>query len=151
MFAPSSPAAPARRCRSRWPTAVGSTRNPQPPKARSWWATPWDQRHTYYIDAISGQNRIAAIFAEIDLWGCESLHLDPPSRQPAKPSFTIDCRCGYTGQVRGYPHDECGEPFCPHCGACGCDRKYAKHKPCKKCFVTTPPNDLIDGVCSMCR
>lgn len=118
---------------------------------RSWWATPWGQRHTYYLDAVGGQNRIAAIFAETDLWGCESLHLDQPSRQPAKPSFTVDCSCGYSGRVRTYPHDECGQPFCPDCGACGCDRKYANHQPCKQCFAMTPPNDLVDGVCSMCR
>jgi hypothetical protein len=50
-------------------------------RRRSWWSTPWGEQHTYYLDAVSGQNRIAAVFAETDLWGCEELHLDPPSRR----------------------------------------------------------------------
>ncbi len=118
---------------------------------RSWWATPWGERHTYYLDAVSGQSRIAAVFAETDIWGCEQLHLDQPSRRPARPSFTIQCTCGFAGEVRGYPHDECGKPFCPQCGACECDRKFAGHKPCAQCFVRTPARDLVDGRCSMCR
>jgi IrrE N-terminal-like domain len=118
---------------------------------RSWWATPWDERHTYYLDAVSGQNRIAAVFAETDLWGCEKLHLDTPSRRPSKPSFTLSCQCGFVGEVRSYPHDDCGQPFCPRCEECACVRKYSGHKACKQCFVSTPPRDLVDGLCSMCR
>lgn len=118
---------------------------------RAWWATPWDERQTYYLDAISGQNRIAAVFAETDLWGCEQLHLDPPSRRPARPSSAINCPCGYVGEARGYPHDDCGQPFCPKCGTCACDRKYAGHRRCKQCFATVTPNDLVDELCSMCR
>jgi hypothetical protein len=120
-------------------------------QSRSWWATPWGEWHTYYLDAVSGQNRIAAILAETDIWGCERLHLDQPGRRPASPVFTIQCTCGFTGEARGYPHDECGRPFCPQCGACECDRKFAGHKPCAKCFVQAPARDLVDGLCSMCR
>jgi hypothetical protein len=118
---------------------------------RSWWATKWGERQTYYLDAISGQNRIAAVFAEADLWGTERLHLDEFSRRPDRPSIPVDCICGYEGEVRTYPHDDCGQPFCPRCGNCGCERKFANHRKCTRCGVTTTPNDLVGGVCSMCR
>nr|BFE63691.1 hypothetical protein GCM10020063_082170 [Dactylosporangium thailandense] len=124
----------------------GSTRTD-----RSWWATPWGERHDYYLDAVAGTNRIHAIFSEVDLWNIQTIHFDKPERQRTRPSHDLSCPCGFTGPVTGYPHDTCREPFCPKCGSCGCQRRTAKHQPCARCFVHTPPIDLVDGVCSMCR
>jgi hypothetical protein len=118
---------------------------------RSWWATPWGERHDYYLDAVAGANRIHAIFSEIDLWNVQTIHFDKPERQPGRPTRDLSCPCGFSGSATGYPHDTCREPFCPKCGSCGCERRTSKHRPCKRCTVHTPPIDLIDDVCSMCR
>ncbi|PWK84590.1 uncharacterized protein DUF955 [Lentzea atacamensis] len=120
-------------------------------RVRSWWSTPWGERHPYYMDVICGHNRIHAIFCEQDLWAIEDLHLDVPDRRTQRPSRELTCPCGFRGTVTGYPHDVCGEMFCPKCDSCGCTRKTAKHRRCSKCTVLTPPADLIDELCSMCR
>jgi hypothetical protein len=118
---------------------------------RSWWSTPWNERHSYYLDATSNSCRIYAIFSEHDLWGVEALHLDVAEHRPGRPTRQLTCSCGFKGAVTGYPHEDCNEPFCPQCESCGCQRKIARHRPCSKCFVLTPPAALEDGVCSECR
>jgi hypothetical protein len=118
---------------------------------RSWWATPWGEQHDYYLDAIAGQNRIHAVFSELDLWHVQAIHFDRPARRVERPTRELSCRCGFTGTVTGYPHDDCDKPFCPKCGACGCTRAIAMHRRCRKCTVLSPPADLVEEVCSMCR
>lgn len=118
---------------------------------KSWWSTPWDERHIYYLDATSDSRRIYGIFSEHDLWGVDALHLDVAERRPDQPSKELACPCGFRGTVTGYPHNDCNELFCPRCGSCGCAQKFSRHQPCSQCFTLTPPVDLKDGLCSFCR
>ena len=121
-------------------------------RARSWWSTPWGERHPYYMDVVCGHNRIHAIFCEQDLWAIDDLHLDVPDRRTQRPSRELTCPRGF--RRNGYLATRTTfamRSFCPKCDSCGCIRKTAKHRRCSKCTVLTPPADLIDELCSMCR
>lgn len=118
---------------------------------KSWWATPWGQRQSFYLDAIASDRVIFAIFSEQDLWEIEKLHVDVAERQVDKPSQEVVCKCGFSGTISGFPCPACDVLFCPKCKSCGCQRLFARHQPCTKCFTSSPTHTLKDGLCVECQ
>jgi hypothetical protein len=117
---------------------------------KSWWRTPWGETQEYYVDAVSGQRRVHAVFAVIDLWGAERVHLDAPPVSDDRPTKEIRC-CGQTRHVRAWPCPTCREPHCPNCGRCGCDRAIDRQVLCTECFLYQPAKLVVDGRCPQCR
>ncbi len=117
---------------------------------KTFWQTPWGARQDYYIDAVADQRRIIAVLCDIDLWGAERLHIDAPREYDRRPQMEVRC-CGQTRQVRGYPCGECGEPFCPQCQRCRCERRAASEGTCRRCFLRFQSHLLVDGLCEECR
>ncbi len=118
----------------------------------SFWATPWGTRSPYYLNATATEKRTYSVLAEVDLWSISTLHLNTPEpTSPARPRETVACPCGFTGTTAGFPCTECGKPFCPQCQRCDCERRAALTAPCKKCYVSEPRRNLVEGICSNCR
>jgi hypothetical protein len=122
----------------------------QAAREESWWATPWGEKQDYYLDAIAGRNRIHAVLAVRDLWQVTRFHTDT-SETTGRPARQLDCPCGFHGVARGYPCNECGQPYCPSCKECQCPRRNAALVVCQQCFVSVAKADIIDGRCSNCR
>lgn len=114
------------------------------------WTDKWGRSANFYVDAVSDDRRITAVFSDVDLWNSESLHLDGPRDFDERPTATIQC-CGARRTVRGYPCSTCGEHFCPQCRRCRCDRIAAREQSCDNCFLRFQPHLLIDGLCEECR
>ena len=119
-------------------------------REKSWWATPWGERQDYYLDAIAGNRRVHAVLAVQDLWHVTRFHTDAPETA-GRPAHQLDCPCGYHGTARGYPCQDCGQPYCPSCKECLCARRNAALVACQKCFVSVAKADIVDGRCSECR
>jgi hypothetical protein len=117
---------------------------------RSFWETRWGKRENYYVDAVADEKRVIAIFSDLDLWNCEQLHIDQPREFDQRSTRTISC-CNGSQTVRGYPCPDCGEPFCPRCGKCRCQRAAAREQPCTNCTVSYQPHLLVNGLCVLCR
>lgn len=118
---------------------------------KTFWRTPWGRQQDYYVDAISDDKRVIAIFSDIDVWNAERLHIDQARDFDQRPVSEIRC-CGQTRTVRGYPCGDCGEPYCPECGRCRCQRLAQKEQMCAgRCFLTFQPHLLVDGLCEECR
>lgn len=117
---------------------------------RTYWEAPWGTRQEYYADAIRDGRRIVAVLADIDIWDAEQLHLDEERQYDQRPSTEITC-CGTTAVVRGYPCTECGQPFCPRCKRCNCDRRAEREQACLVCFLRFQRHLLVDGKCEDCR
>jgi hypothetical protein len=117
---------------------------------KTFWSTAWGKREDYYVDALSDDKRIVAVFSDVDIWNCEQLHLDQSREFDQRPVRTIYC-CQGEQAVRGYPCQECGEPFCPKCGKCRCLRTAAREQRCSKCTLNYQPHLLVDGLCVDCR
>lgn len=117
---------------------------------KSFWQTPWGKRADYYIDAVGDQRRVVAVFSAVDVWGAERLHIDAPREFDERPELQIRC-CGQTRNVRGYPCADCGEPFCPSCQRCGCDRRAQSELTCSNCFLAYQAHLVVDGLCEECR
>ncbi|WP_319446896.1 MULTISPECIES: ImmA/IrrE family metallo-endopeptidase [unclassified Mycobacterium] len=117
---------------------------------RTFWETPWGTRQDYYADAVRDGRWIVAVLAVLDIWGAEQLHIDEQREFDQRPSSEITC-CGATTVVWGYPCDECGQPFCPRCKRCNCDRRAAREQACSNCFLRFQRYLLVDGVCEECR
>lgn len=118
---------------------------------RSFWRTPWGDQQDYYIDATPFGHRVAAVFAEHDLWGAERLHLDRGHSVDDRPEADIYC-CGEHQTVRGYPCSDCGQPYCRICKLCRCQRSAAAEQLCAgSCFIKYRPNLLVNGLCEECR
>lgn len=79
---------------------------------KTFWRTRWGRQQDYYVDAISYDKRVVAVFSDIDVWNAERLHIDQPRDFDQRPVSEIRC-CGQTRTVRGYPCGDCGEPYCP--------------------------------------
>ncbi len=121
-------------------------------RQRTFWATPWGERRTMYLDAVATGKRAYAVVAENDLWQIDRFHLPETEADAAKPPTThLSCRCGYAGLRTGWPCPDCSQPFCPRCGACDCARRRSLTSPCESCFCDTPARDLLEGRCSDCR
>lgn len=120
-------------------------------RRRSFWASPWNERAEFYLDAVAVRNRCVAVLADTDLWGAERFHPDTPRAFDERPEREITC-CGQTSKVRGYPCPKCGEVPCPACGKCRCDRQDDALVLCAGgCFLKYRPNLLVNGLCEDCR
>ena len=114
------------------------------------WTDQWDRTAGYYADAYASENRIHLILADRDLWSSEATHFRPTVDADERPTRTITC-CGYTRAVRGWPCATCGQPDCPVCHQCGCDRAAAKEVMCSKCWQKVMAHLITDGVCVNCQ
>ncbi|MGH3430677.1 MAG: hypothetical protein ACRDRI_16250 [Pseudonocardiaceae bacterium] len=118
---------------------------------KTFWRTTWGKQQEYYIDAVSDDRRVIAVFSDIDVWGAERLHIDEPREFDRRPVTEIHC-CGRIRAVRGYPCQDCGQPYCPHCGHCRCQRIAQKEQMCAGgCFLRFQPHLLVNGLCEECR
>lgn len=151
------PGHPLQRLLSVLPTrprqSVGSDTEPRSLQQRSFWATPWGARATFYIDAVPvSQQRVIAVFADTDLWGAERFHPVEHRDYDQRPEQEITC-CGQARKARGYPCDRCGQIHCPVCGKCRCDRRDDELVMCEGgCFLKFKPH-LLDNShrCEECR
>ncbi|MGH3761326.1 ImmA/IrrE family metallo-endopeptidase [Actinophytocola sp.] len=116
---------------------------------KTFWCAPWGDREDYYVDAIGTDKRVIAVFSAVDVWDCEELHLDQPREFDQRPVRSIHC-CGTIQTVRGYPCQDCGEPFCPQCGKCRCLRLADREQRCSKCTLNYQPHLIVDGLCVEC-
>lgn len=141
-----------------WPgqaVPVGHPFRSMPPGAgitrKTFWRTAWGNQQEYYIDAVSDDRRVIAVFSDIDVWGAERLHIGEPREFDRRPVSEIHC-CGRVQAVRGYPCQDCGQPYCPHCGHCRCQRIAQKEQMCVGgCFLRFQPHLLVNGLCEECR
>ena len=119
---------------------------------RTFWATPWDDRADFYMDAVANNDRrIVAVLTDTDLWGAEKFHPNTTREFDQRPEQKITC-CGRMRTARGYPCQECGQVHCPICGKCRCDRQNDELVTCSGgCFLSYRPNLLVDGRCEDCR
>lgn len=117
---------------------------------RTFWQTPWGTRADYYVDAVNDSGRVIAVFSDIDLWSSERLHLDQAREFDQRPVTEIYC-CGRSQTVRGYPCPDCGQPFCPTCSRCRCQRIAEREQVCSACFLRFQPHLLVDSLCEECR
>ncbi len=119
--------------------------------ARSVWETDWRKREDFYIDAVAEDRRTVAILADTDIWGVERFHAQTPREYDQRPQCEIRC-CGGVRPVRGYPCNDCGEPYCPKCGRCRCDRRAAAAVLCAGgCYMKYQAHLLVSGLCEDCR
>ncbi|WP_328442731.1 ImmA/IrrE family metallo-endopeptidase [Amycolatopsis sp. NBC_00438] len=118
---------------------------------KSWWATPWGERQAFYVDAITSSKVMFAVFSAHDLWEIERLHIEVAERQLDRPTQELACQCGFTGKISGFPCPTCGVLFCPKCKSCGCQRLFSRHKPCSRCFTSSPTHTLKEGLCVECQ
>jgi Zn-dependent peptidase ImmA (M78 family) len=118
---------------------------------KTFWRATWGSQEDYYIDAVSDDKRVIAVFSDIDVWGAERLHIDQPREFDRRPVTKIHC-CGRAQTVRGYPCQDCGQPYCSLCGHCRCQRIAQKEQMCAgECFLRFQPHLLINGLCEECR
>ncbi len=121
-------------------------------QTRSWWATPWGERQTYYLDAVATAKRVYAVLATTDIWNIDTFHGgDETPEREIRPSSTRGCRCGYSGVMTGYPCSTCHANFCPKCKHCLCDARDAAAVQCRRCTLSYAPTALVNGLCSDCR
>ncbi|MBN9619257.1 MAG: ImmA/IrrE family metallo-endopeptidase, partial [Actinobacteria bacterium] len=114
------------------------------------WRTPWNSQAEFYVDAVSDGRRVVAVFSDRDLWGCESFHAPIERSFDTRPLLRGRC-CGRAFERRGYPCPNCGQPFCPQCEKCRCERDAAREIRCDKCFQLFLPHLVVDGRCVECR
>ncbi|MCT1804106.1 hypothetical protein M3B51_15150, partial [Kocuria carniphila] len=117
---------------------------------KTFWRSPWGSVQHYYMDAASGPRRVHFVLCEIDLWDATALHLDQPRAFDQRPTTAIYC-CNATRTIRGWRCSACGEPDCPECGRCRCQRRELKEQPCQGCFQVFLPHLLLDSRCEDCR
>lgn len=119
---------------------------------RTFWATPWQERADFYMDALSLKDgRAIAVLADTDLWGAEKFHAQTHRDYDQRPEQDIAC-CGQIRTARGYPCQACGQVHCPICGKCRCDRQNDELVMCAGgCFLSYRPNLLVEGRCEDCR
>lgn len=123
-----------------------------PVRRRTYWATPWDERADFYMDALAVSNRrTIAVLADTDRWGAERFHPQTRRDYDERPEQEITC-CGQIRVARGYPCQDCGQVHCPNCGECRCDRLNAEFVRCAgSCFLSYKPHLLVNGFCEDCR
>lgn len=114
------------------------------------WRTPWGAQADFYVDAVGDDRRVIAVFCDLDLWELERFHAPIQRDFDIRPLLTGSC-CGTTFERRGYPCSECGQPFCPRCGDCRCERDAKRALICTKCFLQFQPHLVIEGLCMDCR
>jgi hypothetical protein len=125
--------------------------NDDPVRVKAWWPLGPNDRWPYYLDALRHGRWIIAVFAENDLWDVERLHLAPAEREAY--DGDVRCPCGYSGETRWYPCNECNTPLCPRCRKCRCDYRAERElwERCLGCTVSVRSHLLEDGYCDTCR
>ncbi|MCL1899434.1 MAG: ImmA/IrrE family metallo-endopeptidase [Promicromonosporaceae bacterium] len=115
------------------------------------WTDGFGRTAGYFADATATDTRVHLILAENDLWNSEDFHVRPTVEADQRPVRTITC-CGQNKAVRGWPCAKCGEPDCPICHKCGCERAIEKEKVCSRCWMSKNANLVnADGVCADCQ
>ncbi|GAA4127647.1 hypothetical protein GCM10022215_38320 [Nocardioides fonticola] len=125
---------------------------PRALQQRSFWATPWGERATFYLDAVAvSARRVIGVLADTDLWGVERFHPTERRDFDQRPEQEITC-CGQIRKVRGYPCERCGQIHCPVCGKCRCERRDDELVMCEGgCYLKFKPHLLVNGRCEDCR
>ena len=114
------------------------------------WRTPWGAQTDFYVDAVGDDRRVIAVFCDSDVWNIEQFHAPIQRDFDTRPLLTGSC-CGTTFGRRGYPCADCGQPFCPRCGDCRCERDAKRAVTCTQCFLQFQPHLVTAGVCVDCR
>jgi Zn-dependent peptidase ImmA (M78 family) len=110
------------------------------------------ERERFYLSSYREGDWIFAIFAEEDLWQVASFHAPQQRRRETRPELRLRCwNCDYDGTFHGYPCQVCGQPFCPKCQLCDCDRKSQHSAVCAGCGFTWPRQQIQEGLCNDCR
>lgn len=141
-----------------WPGDVVPAGHPlrlvDPPEvAVAWWPHPNGDRRQYYVSSVRVRDYVYAVFAENDLWEVSRFHRPDTAQSDRGYDGTVNCRnCGYSGRTRWWPHPDCGQPRCPRCGECDCDRRerQTKRENCKDCQLSFPVAQLQGGFCRDC-
>lgn len=114
------------------------------------WRTPWGTQADFYVDAVVDDRRVLAVFCDLDIWKVEQFHAPMQRDFDTRPLLTGSC-CGTTFERRGYPCSDCGQPFCPSCGDCRCERDAKRAVTCTQCFLQFQPHLVTAGLCVDCR
>lgn len=114
---------------------------------RSWWATPWGDRQDYYLDVVTSTRRVHAVLAVYDLWRASSFHVYDRPATANVPEVDLACSCGYRGVARGYPCADCGQPYCPACKECRCEKETSRLVDCPNptCCMKVLPHRIRAG------
>lgn len=86
------------------------------------WRMPWGTCASYYVNATADESRLYIVFSDRDLWKVESFHGSSDHELDTRPLISGYC-CGRNFKKRGYPCQDCGEPYCPKCSDCRCVRE----------------------------
>jgi len=119
-------------------------------RQRTFWRMPWGTSAEFYMDAVADPHRTVAILSAEDLWEAEKFHPAVTREYAQRPDLETRC-CGQARTVRGWPCDSCGQPYCPACGMCTCQRQSAAEALCSACFMSYLPHLLVNGLCEDCR
>lgn len=129
--------------------AVGSSG-----RFEGWWDAPGGDRREYYVDAISDDRHIYAIFSDDDLWKIAKFHGRATSSIRSGGLYTaeVHCRsCGFQGITHQFPCSTCGKPHCPQCKKCECEHRERNLVVCSGCFIKVPRRTVVDGLCTDCQ
>lgn len=120
-------------------------------RTKSWWPRGPNDRWPYYLDARRADQWNVAVFTERDLLGIEQLHFAPAARN--QNDGDVDCPCGFKGESKWFPCNECKACSCPKCHKCLCDYRAEREvkATCRECFQSVRPQLLEEGVCDGCR
>jgi hypothetical protein len=136
------------------PAAHPLRRLDPPTAAVAWWPYPDGERRQYFMSTSADNSYTYAVFAELNLWGIAGFHIPQEVREDRGYSGFVDCAsCGYKGSTRSWPCRTCGQPPCPRCEECDCDRQARRVElaPCGKCWISVRSNLLVNGLCPNCR
>lgn len=114
------------------------------------WRTPWGSHADFYIDAVSENSRVVAVFSETDIWGAATFHPKSGREFDTRPTLKGHC-CGMGFEVTGYPCPSCRQAYCPKCKHCKCQRQILREVSCIRCFLQFQPHLVVDGRCEECR
>lgn len=114
------------------------------------WRTPWGSQADFYIDAVSEDSRVVAVFSETDIWGAATFHPQSGREFDTRLALKGYC-CGMGFEATGYPCPSCREAYCPRCKHCKCQRQILREVACTRCFLQFQPHLVVDGRCEDCR
>jgi hypothetical protein len=122
-------------------------------RCRAWWPAADGLQRTYYMSAAADEDFVYAVFAAIDLWSVEKLHIEdplPPVRQ--RDGVRVDCPSCQQSALSFEPVcGSCGRVPCAKCDRCGCNQVAPGDKPCKGCNLIHAKRLLMPwGYCPEC-
>jgi hypothetical protein len=125
---------------------------PPPPRTLAWWPHPSGiDRREYFMSTATDGGWTVAVFAENNLFEVPGFHIPEQVAEDRGYDGEVTCPCGYSGRTRWWPCAECGQPQCPKCGECDCERRDRLRVACTSCFVKVQAHLIIDGLCDQCR